>query len=756
MNEERSPAHIFLSEVNSMPPHVHHATEILFILSGKCEFHDMNADYVLSDGDIVLINSNTIHSFGTDGECIHMVLQIEFSRLPFIMSGETLRFYLNSKQDPNTEKYRRIRHLLAKLVIDQHADSAGAAPFGILYGIVSELVCHFSQNTDSGVSTHLHSSKYMERLSFILQFIHQNYDKGLSLSETADAAGLSAPYFSAFFKKYMRITFIEYYNHLRLNNATKQLLRSDDSIDSIAHQNGFSDARTFVKLFKERNGMLPSVYRKSLSQSPFPEAKSRSGNMFFPSLGKSVYLPKLMPYYHDNLPALPKELPQAAPSGVRTSYGTVYANVLKPSFLQIRFQKVCHVDNPADLFVPAVRNMLETAQKDIHFTHFAFHFGQCSHLLFLHDVLDDLVRIKLPLLLFPDSLENNKVLDLLKHIVERYGMSYLSDCSIVMDCHNTELLLSVRKFYPWLRIEWMPLSILNSEEASLFAEVVGTARTRKALPDVFNITYNDRETLAFFSREPDYLIRFQKEIDSFFHANRIVHIPYQLADCFHLRHGLNPSHDTCYAANYITHLTLALTGLFPYRSFIRLTDFSSDYQFPAAPFHGGHGIFTYNGIKKPSYSAYQFMNELHAEVIGQDAGFIVTGNGAQVAAIFYDHSFFQKVMHENPRSSSPFFNDVKSYFSIKLDGLDGDEYRIMEYCLNTKKGSTSDIWTALNSPVVLTELEEAYLGSVNTLHTAHAGKIDNGIINLELELEPLEIRLIRIEIQSRMSDKGNG
>ena len=68
---------------------------------------------------------------------------------------------------------------------------------------------------------------------------------------------LSVPYLSSFFEKYLGVNFLTYYNEIRLDRAVNELLASDESVESIAANNGFTDSRSFVTLFKKKYNTLP-------------------------------------------------------------------------------------------------------------------------------------------------------------------------------------------------------------------------------------------------------------------------------------------------------------------------------------------------------------------------------------------------------------------------------------------------------------------------------------------------------------------
>ena len=60
----------------------------------------------------------------------------------------------------------------------------------------------------------------------------------------------------------MHCTFYDYVNNLRIAYARKLLLETDDKIDVVAMQSGFSSITTFRRMFSKTYGMTASEYRK--------------------------------------------------------------------------------------------------------------------------------------------------------------------------------------------------------------------------------------------------------------------------------------------------------------------------------------------------------------------------------------------------------------------------------------------------------------------------------------------------------------
>ena len=116
------------------------------------------------------------------------------------------------------------------------------------------------------------------RLSEIINYIHSNYQRKISLSELSGALYLSVPYLSKYIKRQMGMNFIDYVNNIRLFHAVDDLLYTNNSITMIALENGFANAASFTKRLKDTYGLTPSEYRQKMKVHPEKEGKKQKSN----------------------------------------------------------------------------------------------------------------------------------------------------------------------------------------------------------------------------------------------------------------------------------------------------------------------------------------------------------------------------------------------------------------------------------------------------------------------------------------------
>ncbi|OYP47874.1 hypothetical protein CG709_03195 [Lachnotalea glycerini] len=79
----------------------------------------------------------------------------------------------------------------------------------------------------------------------------------------ASQANMSATYFSRKFKNVTGFGFKEYLCKIRLTEASKLLLETNQSITEVAFSCGFSDSNYFGDVFRKLKGVSPLQYRKT-------------------------------------------------------------------------------------------------------------------------------------------------------------------------------------------------------------------------------------------------------------------------------------------------------------------------------------------------------------------------------------------------------------------------------------------------------------------------------------------------------------
>jgi AraC family transcriptional regulator len=111
------------------------------------------------------------------------------------------------------------------------------------------------------------------RLQRVIEYIHANLAKEITVEELAAAASLSRFHFSRMFKATTGKSPSRFIGQLRLEFA-KSLLVAGRSIADVAHDCGFSSESNFVRSFRRATGRTPGRYRSLLRDRPVPVSSS--------------------------------------------------------------------------------------------------------------------------------------------------------------------------------------------------------------------------------------------------------------------------------------------------------------------------------------------------------------------------------------------------------------------------------------------------------------------------------------------------
>jgi AraC-like DNA-binding protein len=99
------------------------------------------------------------------------------------------------------------------------------------------------------------------RMGTIYDYINENYDKNPNVNVIAEMVSLSTPAFCRYFKKQTNMTFTDFVNNYRINQA-KMLLLQNLCISEVSFQVGFESLSYFNKLFKNYIGETPTAFKK--------------------------------------------------------------------------------------------------------------------------------------------------------------------------------------------------------------------------------------------------------------------------------------------------------------------------------------------------------------------------------------------------------------------------------------------------------------------------------------------------------------
>ena len=122
----------------------------------------------------------------------------------------------------------------------------------IFHVLISKLV-QVAEETDNSIADEM------------IAFVHDHYDRDISLTDLAEQFNFSPGYISILFKNYVGENYKDYLNLYRVNKA-KEIYNSNHrlTVNEIGERVGFNHVNTFIRIFKKYEGVSPGQYfRKS-------------------------------------------------------------------------------------------------------------------------------------------------------------------------------------------------------------------------------------------------------------------------------------------------------------------------------------------------------------------------------------------------------------------------------------------------------------------------------------------------------------
>lgn len=268
---------VFLNRIKFRSPHFHPALETGLVLEGQGEFIISGQILTLQAGDIVMLNQNQLHSIqsGDDGV---LMLFVQFSLgifkdvVPNVQSLSIDQALLEASEKP--EEANEIRKLLIELAWQyQDQDLVGRLSLlSTFFALVAKLLTHFEHHFMS-TAEEQNTVTYVNRINRLVTFVEENYRNRISLGDFAARENLTLSYMSRFVKENFGQNFQSYVTDYRFRHAKNLLVYENKNLLDVCYESGFSDPRFLAKAFRERLGMSPEEYRKSLetnrSQSPW-------------------------------------------------------------------------------------------------------------------------------------------------------------------------------------------------------------------------------------------------------------------------------------------------------------------------------------------------------------------------------------------------------------------------------------------------------------------------------------------------------
>jgi len=250
-----------------IPQHEHPDLVLHLQLSGERDFEwwstNRNSIEHTRPGSLILIPPGTSDRLRWTGPSERLILSIRQSRLAGLARDlglpGTPEFKLNwSFRDPSIQR----------LITEIGRETRSGWPLGSLYadllatGLETGLLMnHAADRLSTPV---LKGGLSLPKLKRAMEYINANLAEDIRLDAIASELDLSPSHFAHEFRNSTRQTPYQYLLDQRIARAKDLLKRTDFSVQYISGLAGFRSPVNFVRAFRQRVGLTPEAWRRSL------------------------------------------------------------------------------------------------------------------------------------------------------------------------------------------------------------------------------------------------------------------------------------------------------------------------------------------------------------------------------------------------------------------------------------------------------------------------------------------------------------
>jgi beta-xylosidase/AraC-like DNA-binding protein len=771
--------------------HLHQEVELIYVLNGSVMLELVGDEFLLTKDSIILINTGKEHAWKVGEECLLCRIYIDYPVFTKMLNRYFVSFWCNSLISQDRE-YDKLRTILNNL-IREYCSLGGAESFRLLsckYELLDCLTRNFviqNQNQWSGQTD--------ERMNQVVEYISSHYGETITLHDVSSRLYLSDSSFSRLFKKTMGVNFVEYVNNTRLHYAVENLLYSEKSITTISEECGFSNPSAFNKLFKKKYHAAPTAYKKQHKQ----RSSQVSGNEEKGS---------------EQLTAFLGQFDQTETEDHEVSLTIQVGDSVITRFNGEGNQGI-NFGDAVDLLQARLREHLEEMQNELGFTRIRICniFSESMYvsrqngdndLNFAHidNILDYLTDHHLkPVIeltgkpkssfvdpgenLFEDDNPSHKATSVkdwiglvdafIRHICNRYSEENLSEWLFeigydgireIIECppdyyeiwHETQK--TIQSVNPVLKVSAGGFG--SSEHNPELEQNLRKWRSSDCCPDVlscycypysdysdFKDVYSNRVTDMDFAAVE--IRNFRKLLEECHYSKS--DITYYISEWNSSISDRNYYNDSCAKAAHIVQNLIDFAGSNVDLFYHNGSDFLSQYFDRKTPLMGASGLVSRDGIPKPVYFAFQFMNRLYSGILAKGENYIVTRNGRGSYFILlcnakkFNHNYYLKKESEIGISdlSEIFENLDEEHIQISLPAEAGVQYRIKRQRLNEEQGNLLAEWKNLGYPEEFRKSEIEYLKKIcrPRINCEDVITSDDSLI-LNDTLKAHEIRLIHV------------
>jgi xylan 1,4-beta-xylosidase len=210
-------------------------------------------------------------------------------------------------------------------------------------------------------------------------------------------------------------------------------------------------------------------------------------------------------------------------------------------------------------------------------------------------------------------------------------------------------------------------------------------------------------------------------------------------------------HDSYVSAPYVLNKLKRTKGLVQGMSYWVYTDLFEEPGPPPTPFHGGFGMLTREGVRKPVYFAYKYLHALRGqELPSEDEATWAATDGKRIAAVIWDWQQPQQAVSNRPFYGKPLPATAARPVRLSLEQLaPGRSYRVKLHRTGYKSNDAHTAYLEMGSPDALdaAQLQRLHALTTDTPESDRVLRADRrGRLSIDLPMRSNDVVLVTLDI----------
>ena len=242
---------------NEYSERIHQLPEILLIIDGSFELTVDGVTEIARAGDICVITPFRTHSWHTPQTCTVWQLVISMDFVEDFLSGDNL--YISGTKAVFTPQ-KALFDYIVNIFPTPHAMQDNIDYDTERYWTIKSIVyAVFSEYMRSIPRKSARLSNNI--ITKLLIYLKEHYSDDIDLATVAEQLGYNKTYLSRCIRTIPGVNFRRLINSLRIEHAKSLLITSNLTVLNIALECGFTNERTFQRVFIDNVGKSPRDYR---------------------------------------------------------------------------------------------------------------------------------------------------------------------------------------------------------------------------------------------------------------------------------------------------------------------------------------------------------------------------------------------------------------------------------------------------------------------------------------------------------------